>query len=129
MSRLNPGRPKLPGERYACGKLKPPSSRPPSDGVELSFVQSEAIRRFSRDAESAEAATNTERRFDARQSLEKATAALAPRERAIIDLVVIRGRRLSDLAAQSGASVQQLENLLRQAAIDLVDHYQTRDVA
>ena len=106
-----------------------PSGQKPSDGLELSFVQSEALRRFSRDAERAEASTHVEKRLDARQSLALAKAAMSPRECAIIDLVILRGRPVAALAAQSGTTVQQLENLLRQAANDLVDHYQSRNAA
>jgi DNA-directed RNA polymerase specialized sigma24 family protein len=97
--------------------------------MNLSLEQTEALRRFSRDAERAVASTHIEKRLDARQSLQQAKAAVPAREIAIVDLVMVRGRSLKALATASGQSVEQLDQLLRQAANSLADHYQTREAA
>lgn len=98
-------------------------------GPELSLMQAEALRRFGKDAERAVASMHAEKRLDARQALEKAKAALEPRQVAIVDLVVCRGRPLSDLAAKAGMSVEALDGLLRQAANTLADHYEAGEAA
>lgn len=123
------GRPRKEGERFPGGRLKPPSGSALWSGPTLTLTQAEALRRFGKDAERATASTHAEKRLDARQSLLKANAALAPREGAIIDLVVLKGRDLKDLAAQSGQSVDSLDQLLRQAANTLATHYETRTAA
>lgn len=103
-------------------------SRASNDNLTLSFAQAEAMKRFNRDAERS-TSTHSEKRLDARQSLEQAKAAIGAREFAILDLVVLRGRSIAVLSSQSGQSVHQLEQLLKQAANGLADHYQTRDAA
>lgn len=100
---------------------------PTQDDINLSFEQAEALRRFSKDAERAVASNQIEKRLDARQSLHQAKATIPAREMALIDLVVIRGRSLKALAAASGQSVDKLDQLLRQAANSLADHYQSRE--
>lgn len=129
MSRLNPGRPRIDGERTASGRLKAKSAAPPSDGLKVSVVQAEALRRFSREMERAANTTNAETRLDARESLAAAKARLDPRQFAILDLVVLRGRSIRQLATQSGQTVEQLDQLLRQAANSLEDHYRQSDAA
>lgn len=95
----------------------------------LSLIQSEALRRFARDAELAETSRKAEKRLDARQSLARAKAALPARDGAIVDLVMIRGRSLTALAIQAGTTVEALDALLRQAANTLADHYQADEAA
>jgi len=97
--------------------------------TDLSLIQSEALRRFQKDAERSETARNAESRLDARQSLAKAKAALPARDGAIVELVVCRGRSLAALAAQAGTTVEALDALLRQAANTLADHYEAREAA
>ena len=123
------GRPRLPGERTASGRLKNTSAAPPSDKLTVSVVQGEALRRFSREMERAACTTNAETRLDARQSLARAKSRLEPRQFAILDLVVLRGRSIRQLATQSGQTVEELDQLLRQAANSLEDHYRESDAA
>lgn len=95
----------------------------------FSLIQSEALRRFGKDAERSVTTTNAERLLDARQSLAKAKSALSARQVAIVELVVCKGRPLASLAEQSGASVEALDRLLHEAANDLADHYERSEVA
>lgn len=96
---------------------------------DLTFEQTEALRRFGKDAERSEASVHHEKALDARRSFADARSALTPSERAIVDLTVLKGRGLSHLASASGQTVEQLDRLLRRAANSLADHYQTRTAA
>lgn len=95
----------------------------------LTFVQSEAARRYSRDAERSLCLNDTGKRLDAVQALELARRKLSGRERAIMDLVAVRGRSLAALSAASGQPVEELHRLFTQTANDLATHYETEDAA
>ena len=124
------GRPRLEGDRSPCGRLKRVSANPPASGIgSLTFIQGEALRRFSKDAERSEATRDADKRLDARQSLAAATAAMSPRERAVVDLLLIKGRNIRDLATAANTTVEALDQLLHQAADTLAAHYQTREAA
>lgn len=97
--------------------------------LELAFDKAEALRKYSKDTERSETTRDADRRLDARQSLEAASIALGPRHKAIVDLVLIKGRKVSDLAQMSGQSVEALNRLLTDAAEMLADHYQSRRAA
>lgn len=95
----------------------------------LTFVQGEALRRFSKDTERSEASRDADKRLEARQSLSAAVAAMAPRERAVVDLLLIKGRHIRDLATAASTTVEDLDRLLHQAADTLAAHYQNREAA
>lgn len=104
--------------------------RPAAGGLSsLSFAATEALRKYSKDTERAETTRDADKRLDARQSLAAASDALGPRHKAIVDLVLIKGRKVSDLALMSGQSVDALNRLLTDAAEMLADHYQSRRAA
>lgn len=105
-----------------------PRGRPAASGlVSLSPDRAEAIRRFSKDAERAELTRDADLRLEVRQSLAGAIAAMSIQERAIIDLLVIRGRDITRLAQVSGQTVDVLRSLLHRAADTLAAHYQSRE--
>lgn len=95
----------------------------------LTFVQGEALRRFSKDTERSEATRDADKRLDARQSLAAATASMSQRERAVVDLLLIKGRNIRDLATAASTTVEDLDRLLHQAADTLAAHYQSREAA
>jgi len=95
----------------------------------FSLPQAEALRKYQKDAERAQASQHAEKRLDARQSLERAHLALEPRQRAVVDLVMSRGRSLKELAQLSGQSEDALTDLLRSATNKLADHYQSGEAA
>lgn len=104
--------------------------RPAAGGLSsLSFAATEALRKYSKDTERSETTRDADKRLDARQSLAAASDALGPRHKAIVDLVLIKGRKVSDLALMSGQSVDALNRLLTDAAETLADHYQSRRAA
>ena len=124
------GRPRLEGERHPGGRLKTVGVKPPSSGIgSPTFVQGEALRRFSKDTERSEASRDADKRLEARQSLSAAVAAMAPRERAVVDLLLIKGRNIRDLATAASTTVEDLDRLLHQAADTLAAHYQSREEA
>lgn len=130
VKRLRRGRPPLSGPRYQCGQLKTENARTSQPGLSsLTFVQGEALRRFSKDTERSEATRDADKRLDARQSLAAATAAMSQRERAVVDLLLIKGRNIRDLATAASTTVEDLDRLLHQAADTLAAHYQSREAA
>lgn len=107
-----------------------PKGRPASSGlVNLSFVQAEALRKFSKDTERATSTRDTGKLFEVRQSLAAAKRALSPREWAALDLLLIKGRDITRLSQVSGQPVETLNQLLHDAADALAAHYQSREAA
>ena len=100
-----------------------------TDGRRLTFVQLEAIGRYVRDAERAASSGHSEHRLDAIQSLERARKTLPDQEKAILDLIAVKGRTVADLAKRTGRPTGDLHRLFARAANDLATHYETEDAA
>lgn len=96
---------------------------------DLPLILAEAIRRYGRDVERSQIAHRADSRLEAVQSLASARRALDPRQKAIAELVAVRGRSIPDLAKASGEPVDKLEALFRAACQTLADHYESREAA
>ena len=94
--------------------------------VELSERALEAIERYAKLAERAQLETRGERRVDVAKRNAAARAALEPRERAILDMTALKRRTLTELAAQTGQSVESLRQLLSTAGERLADHFERK---
>ena len=94
-----------------------------SERVLLSERASDAIERFAKLAERAELETRGEKRVDASSRYAAARQALEPRERAILDMTVLKRRTLADLAGQTGQTAEDLGQLLSRAGERLAAHF------
>lgn len=93
---------------------------------ELSSEQAEAAEKFASMAERAEGARDALKRAIAGDAFRAAKAVLAPAEAAIMDLIVIKGRSLTDTAAKAGRKKEDLEVLLIGACDKLAVHFKLK---
>ena len=99
-----------------------------TEPILLSERASDAIERFAKLAERAELETRGERRIDAGKRYAAARRAVEPRERAILDMTVLKRRTLAELAAQTGQTAVSLGQLLSNAGERLADHFEEQGV-
>jgi hypothetical protein len=92
----------------------------------LSERASDGISRFAKLAERAQLETRGDKRVDVANRYAAARLALEPRERAIVDMMVLKRRTLGDLAVQTGQSVDSLGQLLSVAGERLADYFEMR---
>jgi hypothetical protein len=105
------------------------SRSPSASGMpSLSAGQVEALRKYSKDAERSVTSRDPDRAAEARQSFGDARNAVGAKGVALLDLIVIRGRGLADVARLSGQSVVDLGELLVSAAETLATHYELGEV-
>ncbi len=95
-----------------------------STGPELSIEQETAARRYERAAEASQANTKPEKRMMAQESYVRARRVLEPSELAIVDLVLLKGRALAQIAAATGRDVAALEGLYLAALDKLSTHFE-----
>ena len=89
----------------------------------LSERSLDAVERYAKLAERSQLERRSEKRVDIARRYASARDALAPRERAILDMTALKRRSLDDLSRQTGQSVDALKVLLRQAGDRLADHF------
>lgn len=94
----------------------------------LSAGQVEALRKYSKDAERSVTSRDPDRAAEARQSFGATRRAVGAKGVALLDLIIIRGRGLADVARLSGQSVVSLGELLVTAAEALATHYELGEV-
>lgn len=97
------------------------SDEPPRN--ELTKEQEEAAEKFASMAERAQGARDALKRAIAADAFRAAKAVLRPDENAIMDLVVFKGRSLTELAAKAGRKKEDLEVLLIGACEKLAVHF------
>lgn len=97
------------------------SDDPPRN--ELTKEQEDAAEKFAGMAERAQGARDALKRAIAADALRAAKAVLRPDENAIMDLVVFKGRSLTELAVKAGRRKEDLEVLLIGACEKLAVHY------
>lgn len=93
---------------------------------ELSAEQAEAAEKFASMAERAAGARDALKRAIAGDAFRAAKAVLTPPEAAIMDLIVIKGRSLTDTAAKAGRNKEDLEILLIGACDKLAIHFKLK---
>ena len=93
--------------------------------TEFPFAMAEALRRYGRLAERVERATHGDTRIEASEALAGARGVLEPQERAIVDMVAIRGRTVAWVAQQTARPVLALEASLFTACRKLVEHFES----
>ena len=94
--------------------------------TELSPEQIRAAQKWERDTENARRTDNALRRLVAADSMRIARSALTPREIAILDMALVKHRRLAELAKASGVPAAHLKELLTQTLSKLAQHYEGR---
>lgn len=95
-----------------------------SEPIILSDRAVEAIERFAKLAERSQLESRGDRRVDTAKRYAATREALGPRERAILDMTVLKRRTLTDLAAQTGQPAEALGQLLSNAGEQLADYFE-----
>lgn len=88
--------------------------------------QVSALRVYARDVEGAARDLNPSSRRAAQDGLAAAQAVLTPREVAILKIVVVGGRSITDIAAAARQPALNMEDLFFSAVTKLADHYEAR---
>lgn len=88
--------------------------------------QVSALKVYARDVEGAARDLNPSSRRAAQDGLTAAQAGLTPREVAILKVVVVGGRAITDIATAAGQSASTMEDLFFSAVTKLADHYEAR---
>jgi hypothetical protein len=90
----------------------------------LSESQILAVGRYARAFEDAQSETHAPTRIRGGERLRSSRAVLTQQERAILDMMAGRGRRLADLADLTGRSTDELWALYAGAASKLALHFE-----
>lgn len=124
----NLGRPRVEGDRYPGGKLKPAGALTKTQNPsvpQLTSWQAAAARRYAKAYERVSTATGA-KALEAKDDLRLARADLAPMEIAILDMMVGRGVDLVTLSGRTGRRTNDLEGMLSKALTRLARHYEAR---
>ncbi len=94
--------------------------------MELSHEQAEAAQKYAEQTERAQVHRSAEKRVMAGEQLRKAKALLTPQQVAILDMVLIKGRTIAQLAQSTGRPAADLEALFLQSCDRLAQRPEPR---